>query len=223
MHDRLDPVWDEIEKIERGLALAKRRNEPGAVRRARQAIEALDQAHPGVMMMRADLLTEEGQLDKAIEIYQEALKGESPDPEIENKLAAAVLKKSRTNDFGMAMSDYETIAEAKSNLVLSLVVPGLGQLVSGQTSKGAALMGGWLGCLLFAALIPGGFRGLLGLFGVQQTPFNPLILLPIFGMGLCFAISWGDMAGRAKQVVPSRKKPVEHPVPPVDKDFEMKL
>lgn len=222
MQDRLDPVWDQIERIERDMALAQRRNEPGAVRRARQALEALDQEHPGVQMFLADLLVQDHQPAKAIELYKKALERSPGDKEIETKMANAVL--AEAGDFGMAnFSEYETVASAKTNLVLSIILPGLGQVVSGQTKKGAIMMGSWLICLFLAILVPGGLAGFAGLFGIGRESFNPMVLLPLFGMGLVFAISWGDMAGQAKKVMPDRKRRVEHPTPPVDKDFEIKL
>ncbi|MBL8048161.1 MAG: hypothetical protein JNJ45_05715 [Chthonomonas sp.] len=221
MQDRLDVVWDEIERIQRDLAMAQRRNEPGAVRRARQALEALDQEHPGVQMSLADLYVLDHQSGKAIELYRKALERTPGDKEIENKMATAILAQS--GDFGMPLSQVENVAEVKTNLLASMVVPGLGQVLSGDVKKGVVMMTVWGGFLLFGLLIPDGIRGMAGLFKSSSVPFNSLILLPLLGMGVVFALSWGDMAGRAKQVLPNRRERVSHPTPPVDKDFEIKL
>lgn len=216
----LDPIRDQVERIERELAVAKRRGDPEALSQAQKALEALDQDNAYVLAFQGDLLSERGHHEKARQVYAKAHELVPNDVDIDRKLAQAIFLTMPTAGL-MPSSEFESVATAKTALILSLMVPGLGQLVRGKVALGLGLLIGWLLCWLWGVSVPNGFPGLFHLFGIGQVsaPFNGVILLPIFGMAMAFAVSWGEAASALKSVEP--KKKIEHPVPPVDKEFEI--
>ena len=109
-------------------------------------------------------------------------------------------------------------ASAKSATLLTLLVPGLGQLVVGQTSKGLLLGGGWLLCLVAAVLVPNGVSGLLRMvMGQLSADINLAVLLPLAGMFVFWLAAVYDMNAQAKKAKPDQR---ERPKPPVDLPFE---
>ncbi len=139
---------------------------------------------------------------------------------IERKVADCVYFMSAAAVPELFREKLDTGVSPKSALVLSILLPGLGQLLSGSTQKGAWMLGGWVVGLIYALLIPDGMRGVFGLFGARTgASFNVAIMIPLAMMSLFHLWSIFDAATHAK----ADAKPLRptRPIPPVDQDFEL--
>lgn len=140
------------------------------------------------------------------------------DANVERAFAKAVL--AAAGEWGGFPGESQGLdyASAKSATLLTLIVPGLGQVVVGQTSKGGMLLGGWLLCLVAAMLVPDGVSGLVRMvMGQLSAPVNLLVLLPLAGMFVLWLVAIYDMNAQARKARPERR---ERPKPPVDLPFE---
>ena len=157
------------------------------------------------------------QIRKARDCYQTAFKLDPKNISAERKYGECVLSIQLAIDpnFSRPPGD-DSFASGKGAVILSLLFPGLGQLVLGQTQKGVVLMGIWIVSWVIALLIPNGLAGLPSLFGGRGPHFNGTVLLPLFGIVLSWLVSISDATSQAKRLEP---KNIVRPVPPVDKDF----
>lgn len=219
------PSPEELDKAERLIREARllkmRGNKTAAGKLIEEALEVAPGA-PIILEAVADDLIERRQIRAAMQIYKRALQIEPTNASIERKYAECVLGSAQSFDFSGARSDTIDAASGKIALLLSVIVPGLGQIVTGATSLGVGLMAGWLAGWGIAWLIPGGMQGVLGLFGVRgsgPTPeFNGAVLFPLMIAAVCHLWAIFDAAGKAGK---HERKRIERPVPPVDKDFEL--
>jgi hypothetical protein len=114
------------------------------------------------------------------------------------------------------MADY---AGAKSAVLLSAFLPGLGHLILDRRTSAAMFSIGWIISVVATFLIPDGLSGLGSVLRGASAPFNAVVLLPLasaVGLHLCAV---GDATRLANQRQP---KKIERIAPPVDKDYELK-
>lgn len=218
-----DPeALERAERLIREARLLKMRgNKPAAGKLLEEALEIA----PGsatILEAVADDLIERRQTRAAMDIYKRAMRLDPQNASVERKYAECVLGTAKSLDFPPPGGDGIDAASGKIALLLSIIVPGLGQIVTGATGLGGGLLAGWLIGWGLAWLIPGGMQGVLGLFGVRgQGPtaeFNGIVLLPLLLAAICHIWAIFDAAGKANRY---ERKTVERPVPPVDKDFEL--
>lgn len=217
---------EEVEKAERLIResrLQKMRNNKSVAGKLLE--EALEVAPGSVAVLEAvaDDLLERRQTKAAMEIYKRALRIDPKNASVERKYAECVLGTAVYADpFAMAGAQQVDAASGKVALMLSIFIPGLGQIVIGSVGLGAGLLAGWLLGWAIAWLIPGGMAGIMGLFGVKSSGsvagFNGAVLLPLMLAAICHIWAIFDAAQRAQ--THTRKK-LDRPVPPVDKDFEL--
>lgn len=209
----------------------------GIIRRARlarnrgqnvQADELLRQAadvapnSPAVLEAIGDDHYDKGQLGKAREYYERAFRLDKSNVSVERKFGMTLVQ---TDPIAtMMVTDLdEPMIGTKVPPLLSAILPGLGQIVSGEVGKGVALLIFYVGSLAWVLSIPNGVQGLLGFVsgksgqGPGQVPFNATVLLPIFMGVVAWIISVSDATMKAKA---RRFTPVDRPRPPVDLPFE---
>lgn len=169
----------------------------------------------------AESLVARKQLRKARDTYRLAMQLDPKNPEWERRYGELVLEIELPPDLRTlgGRSDAEVAASGKTAALLSVFVPGLGQIVTGQVAKGAAMLGlvvlGWV----WATSVPNGLSGLGSLLGASRgnaAEFNGIVLLPLFiAIGThIWAIT--DASARSKVLA---KKTIERPKPPVDMEF----
>ncbi|MCX7798988.1 MAG: hypothetical protein N2109_01440 [Fimbriimonadales bacterium] len=171
-----------------------------------------------VLAASGEGLLDHRMVQEAKDLLQRAKELAPDDPNVERQYARAVLAAAEgvwslpTSQAGL---DY---ASAKSATLLSMLVPGLGQLVAGRTTKGVTMLAGWVACLAWALLIPKGLSGLVAiLFGSLGSEVNLLVLLPLAGVFAFWLAAIYDMNAEAKRARPSRP---DRPKPPVDLPYE---
>lgn len=219
------PSPEDLERAERMLREARLLKMRGSKTAAGKLLdEALDLAPgaPTVLEAVADELRERRQTRAAMDLYKRALRLDPKSVSVERKYAECVLGVAAVADPFATTSNELDAATGKTAVLLSVLVPGLGQMVTGAVPLGVGLFVGWIVGWGIAWLIPGGMQGLLALFGARSggsaADFNATVLLPILLALICHITAIANAASRA----PSRpKQRVERPTPPVDKDFEL--
>ncbi|MBS1706950.1 MAG: hypothetical protein JST40_13875 [Armatimonadetes bacterium] len=212
---------DEIEALVRKLALARRRGEREAVNSMLNQLKEEAADSPFAWEAQGDEYIERKYFTRAQEAYKKAHELEPSNASLERKYAEAVLLASGGQPWdtvGESLSGFENYTSGKIAMTLSFMLPGLGQIALGAVRKGAALMTAYIVGWFFILLIPNGLQGLLGLIGLSKVPFNSMVLLPL-GM-VSVAWMWA-LADAASQMKVHKRIEIEHPKPPVDKDFEI--
>lgn len=212
----LNPV-DEAERLVRQARLAQLRGQRQvAVDLYRKAAQTAP-ASASVLAAAGEGLLENRLVQEAKQLLERA-KGLAPnDPSVERLFARAVLAV-HEGAWGFPESPGLDYASAKTATLLSMLVPGLGQLVAGRTSKGLTMLIGWVVCLAWALVVPRGLSGLVAiLFGKLESEINLTVLLPLAGVFLFWLVSIYDMNAEARRIKPGRH---DRPKPPVDLPYD---
>lgn len=219
---KLDP--QAIERAEALLRQARvlrmRGDREGAGKLLEQAVAEAPGSIP-VLEAQGDDLLARRQLSKARDVFAAALKLDPKNAEVERKYAEIVLQIAEADlPMELRSSTLEEVAASKTGAVLSVFVPGLGQVVMGQRNLGIGLMAGWALGWLWAVMVPNGLLGLSGIVGLSRTapPPNPMVFVPLFIAVGCHVWAISDAASRAKRL---ETRKIDRPRPPVDKDFEL--
>ncbi len=168
-----------------------------------------------------DEMSEQKRYKQALDHYDKAKKAAPGNVSLEKKHADAAYHVFAAGQVYMSpISAAETAASAKAAVVLSLLFPGLGQIVSGRVVTGIVQMAGWLASWVALYLV--GFENLTIGVGLQKArpgqeanmlAFVFLATAVLFHLAAIFdAASRVDSLGRVKRP--------ERPVPPADLPFE---
>lgn len=193
------------------VVLKRRGDKPGAT----QALDAAIAAAPGsaeVLEHQANNLLERGQTKAAIELLKRGLELYPAHPVLENIYGELVLRSVEVGDLFSLQSDFEVMSRRKISAWFSLFVPGSGQIVSGNFTLGIFFLIVFILSVVCAVSVPNG----LNKFGTSS--FNGTVLVPIFIGLLTWIASIGEAASASKRIT---IKSIEHPVPPIDKDYEL--
>jgi hypothetical protein len=190
-----------------------------------------------VLEFVGDLFLEQKRLKDARAVYKRAFDLDPKNIGLERKWAQSIAAAAPMGD-PLAFT-AEAVASSKSATFLSGFIPGLGQIVLGEITKGIGIMVVWLGMLFWVigipvhetipdpdhpgkyvdALISHNVRGILGLINSNNAhtdPFHPIVLVPIFIMFVLWIAAMFD----AKMSTGMVKQPVARPIPLDDKPFE---
>ncbi len=164
-----------------------------------------------------DAFLQDRSIRNARDCYKKAFEIDPRNISAERKYGEAVLAIQLAIDpnFGQTPAD-DSFASGRVILILSFLIPGLGQLSLGETKLGSGLLASWLIGIIVALAIPQGMAGLASLVSKHGPPLNPMIFLPLGVSTLAWIWSLADAGSRAKTTKP---KIVHHPAPLVDKDF----
>lgn len=216
------PTTEEMERAEgliRQANLAKIRGDKSLFEKLVQEAAQVAPGSSRVQEALGDAFVERRQLKHAREAFELAVKLDPSNASAERKFGEAVLSMQLALDPMFAtIAPDDSFASGKAGLILSFMIPGLGQLVAEETKRGSIMLGGWLVGLIGAFAIPQGMAGLSSLFSNQGPPFKPLVLLPLAVSGACWLWSIADSGSRNKRF---EKRVITRPIPPVDKDFEL--
>lgn len=221
-------VPNDIELAERLIRDAHIASMRGDKAKAKDLLDEAERAAPtagAVLVALGDAADERHNLKEALRLYTLAKEAEPNNVAIERKHAEAVFRQTQGFVFDPTAraGGPEAAASAKAATFMSALLPGLGQMVLGDTVKGAILMGGYLLSWAIAILI--GFSGLVVLLGASakvpgteiEAKASPVVLLPLAFAAIFYLIAVNDAAARAKTAA---RKPIIRPVPPSDLPFE---
>ena len=218
----LPPTPAELEQAEgliRQANLAKIRGDKGLYERLVHEASTIAPGSSTVQEAVGDAYLATKQVRKAKDAFQLAVKLDPSNASAERKFGEAVLSVQLALDPMFAtIPEDDSVASGKAGLIMSFLIPGLGQLANGDNAKGYPMLGGWLLGVVGSLAVPQGLAGLATVIGVKGPAFNPIVLIPVLLAFGCWIWSIGDAGSRNKRF---ERKPIIHPVPPVDKDFEL--
>jgi tetratricopeptide (TPR) repeat protein len=183
---------------------------------------------PAVLEFIGDDLAERKQFKQAREMYQKALKLAPKNVALERKFAETVLHTSALGSAAM-YSEFEVSASKRAATIFSAIIPGAGQIFTGEYVKGALMFVFWAACIVLLIHDHDQFAGLFHLFGskalsdnFKATSFNGKLLIPLFIGFLIWISSIFDikMGGGGGMGMSGPKPPPSHPVPPANLPFE---
>ena len=188
-----------------------------------KAKELLDQAEKSapksgpVLVALADAALERHNVKEAIRLLTIAKEANPGNVAIEKRHADAVFRQTQGMVFDpTSRSNFENVASAKASVILSLMLPGLGQIVAGDVAKGATILICWAGAWIIAVLI--GFKGLFAMMGMGPSKdASATVLVPLAFAALLHLFAIMDASARAKTF---EKRKVVRPVPPSNLPFE---
>lgn len=209
---------EKLDILARDAAIARRRGDRDTLNKVLEEAKELAPDSPLVLEFVGDELLGRKKYKEAAEVFRKAHELDPLNKGLEIKHADAAYAVAMGELPMELRSDFENVASAKSAAILSALVPGLGQIVSGQRNLGIGLFTGWALGWIFTLMIPNGLKGLLHLMGLgrDKVDFNPLVLLTLFFAALFHFWSYLDAASKSKVAAPKR---VDRPIPPSDKDF----
>lgn len=214
---------DAAENYLRQARLAKTRGQGQQAMTFLQQAESVAPNAPTVLEFIGDELAEKGHFRNARETYAKALKLESKNVRIENKYGLMVLKSSSFGTMADPLGGTEIVAGAKSAFMMSVFIPGLGQIVLGDYIKGAVYAGVWIACLIWIIVMRDSVSGLISsIFGhrIGEKPhYSNAIFFPLIVGVLVYVTSLFDAGAKVKHhegriTLPTR------PEPPANLPFE---
>ncbi|HEY3782191.1 MAG TPA: tetratricopeptide repeat protein [Fimbriimonadaceae bacterium] len=213
----------------RQARLARSRNQSAQasdfLKKAEQAVPNA----PAVLEFIGDDLAERKQFKQAREMYQKALKLAPKNVALERKFAETIL---HTTALGNAAlySEFEVTSSRRAGTIFSAIIPGSGQIFSGEYVKGASMFIVWLVCIIWLLHDKDQFAGLFHIFGSKalstdfsKNAFDGKLLIPLFIAFLVWIISIFDMkmgGGGGMGGMNAPKAPPTHPTPPANLPFE---
>lgn len=169
---------------------------------------------PGVLEAKGDALLKAGKRAEAEAAYHAGLELAPGHNTLEAKYAELVLGKVALDPDLVMANDVGTFANGKIAALISVVIPGLGHIILGQTVKGIAFLGSFILATVLCGLL-GGFATFMSLFRNFQE-MSGMGLFVLAATVLLYVIIQFDVAALAKRMVPPK---VNRPIPPVDKPF----
>lgn len=217
------PTPEQIEEAERLLqqaSLARIRGQGSVSERFLK--EAAEKA-PGSAAVQAalgDELWKRSQFSRAREAYKMAHRIEPGNVTYETKWAESIVG-SGGDPLSALNAASNTYASARSAGCLSMILPGLGQIVTGETTKGVTIMAVYLGAWTWAVFTPNGLSGIPALLGrasdVNVKEFNGVVFIPLLIVVATWIGSIASINARAKLMEPRK---IERPIPPGEGNFE---
>lgn len=176
----LDPKREEIERLLRLAHIHQVRGERSKAKELLQQALELDAENAGVWELLGDYQREAGDWQGAHDAYKKAHELNPSSAPIERKYAEAVLQLTRQQE---QYQQWERTLEGKGTgdtialprnpglaFLLSLLMPGVGQLYNGQFVKGGVILGIMvLGVIIFLAT-PGGSDFIFNLLAYLVNP-----------------------------------------------------
>ncbi len=205
---------ERAEQMIRQAHFAKQKGQSAVADKLLKEAQEVAPHSPVVLEAIGDDYVARGQFRKAKEVYARAHKIDPSIASIENKFGEMVLRVDLHLD-PVTYADSETMASAKAAVILSLLFPGVGQMVLGKWTLGITMFAIWGGCLTLLVLLPG---GLSAMFQSLTRPADVDPLAFVLAPSMCFAWLWSifDANVRAKQATP---RSIERPTPPIEGGF----
>lgn len=221
----------EAEDLVRRAMVAKRRGQKEEASSLFKEAEAKAPNAPAVLEALGDDLSERGQTKQAMEVYARAIKVSPGNVGLERKHANLALRLSGALTIeeqlrsGLSEGTPDSVASAKVAVLLSVFIPGLGQMVTNRIGLGITLLALWIAGWIPALTVTdaAGHRAISNLPGMLMGRGGADVpALVLLGAGLAILVHLSSIA-EASMHVPKgagRRPPVDRPKPPVDLPFE---
>jgi tetratricopeptide (TPR) repeat protein len=179
-----------------------------------------------VLEIVGDDAMERRNLQKARLAYERAAKLDPNNVGLERKFARLVMNQSpgltieEQLRLGYAdsalLAPTDSIADLRVARILNVFLPGLGQIVLGQTRKGLIFLVLWLACVMAIVILRADLQELLRTLAGRPGRPTMIVLVPIFGVFITTIASLAGLSGAGG----SSRKHVDRPRPPVNLPFE---
>lgn len=213
---------DQIAKAEglirQARVLAMRGDRAGSKRTLDEAA-ALAPGSAAVLEALGDELMEQRRTRQAAEYYKKAMSLSPGNVGLEKKHAQAVFGAFAAGQaFTSRASEFESVASGKAAVLMSILIPGLGQIVSERVTTGVVFMAGWLGGWIGVFVM--NFKNLPLLMTGKNFPDgsrpNSMIFVPLAAALLFHLAAILD----ARSIGGSPRNKPDRPVPPSSLPFE---
>lgn len=223
---------DAADKLVQQARVEKMRNNPTGVANLLREASRIAPGSAEVLELLADELASQGKNEDAIATYDKARKLDAKNVNVDRKHAELVFRaKAAGATAHMSMADQQAMASTGGRAALfSLLLPGLGQIVLGQTMKGSVMMGTWGTCMLWLLLGHKQLEGFLhytgsltGLHPGGTTDFSFAILIPLVVALIVHVTSIASCKASSREAqffASTGGGKAQHPKPPVDLPFE---
>jgi len=221
------PTTAELEEAEALLRQSRLARSRGHTQQANELLSQAAATAPGSVAVQealGDQYFESHQYRRAAECYVLALAIEANNPRLERKHGDAVFFATGAAGGFESRAAMESTANPKAIVVLSVMLPGVGQLVAGRVALGVAMLIGFVGGWIVALATPGAMRSLLASLGLRSQEADlaggsgTAAIVGLLIASACWLWSVFEALGRASEVRMLRK---ERPKPPVEKPFEL--
>lgn len=218
----LDPVIEQIQDLMRNYEVLRRKGDKVGAQRVIEQIESQFPDHPNTKEARADWLRDEGRIGEARAIYKELIDEYSGRVATEKKYAdlvfanegqtAEIRQMLEAEKFSNILAPPGTVRNPNTSAVLSLILPGLGQVYNGELTRGLSFLGwsaiSWLVFLMFGH-VPG------------RPTITGIGFLALASIGIASIAAILDaFTGAPRGADFSKVEKKERPKPPVDLPFE---
>lgn len=218
----------EADNLIRQAKVAKMRQQPQEDTRLLEQAAQVAQGAPNVLEMLGDELLDRKRYGEARVAYEKAHRLDPSNVTLERKWGLMVLRTTSPMSFeaAMRMADSpfvdpnQTMASAKAATMLSVLIPGAGQLVLGETKKGFIYIGIWLVCTLMLMAMSSDIQGLIKETAGQKGSVSGLVFIPIVAMLVVYVVAVGGCASRIKKHWSPSARAIDRPVPPENLPFE---
>jgi len=189
--------------------------------RAKELLDQAEMAAPRsgpVLVALADAAIERHNVKEAIRLLTIAKQANPGNVAIEKRHADAVFRQTQGMIFDPTAksSSFENVASAKAAVILSFMLPGLGQIASGSVAKGASILVAWAIAWIIAVLI--GFKGFFAMMGMGPSrEADGKVLVPLAIAAILHLYAILDASSKAKSI---EKRKIVRPVPPSNLPFE---
>ena len=214
-------VPNDVDTAERLIREAHLFTMRGDKAKAKELLDRAEKAAPRsgpVLVALADAAIERHNVKEAIRLLNIAKDANPGNVAIEKRHADAVFRQTQGMIFDPTSrsSSFENAASAKAAVILSMMLPGLGQIVTGRLVTGVVIVTLWVGSLVTLYLI--GFEHFFAAVGLgpsKDAIYMTFVPVAIAVLTHLFAIL--DASAKAKTV---DKPKIIRPVPPSDLPFE---
>ncbi len=210
-----------LDKIEKLLQRYRLESARGNREMGSQYLKEAQQLAPKasvVLEVLGDDAVERRQMKDAIEFFRRAKESDPRNASADKKHADLVFR-TQAALATAGLTAFENVASARSASLLSVIVPGLGHMVTGQIAKGAAYTLVWIGAIVWLVLTPNGIQGIVAMMSNRSEPkLNMVIFVPIFLGVVTWLAAMIDMNSRSKSLGRTLGKG-GGPKPPVDLPF----
>ena len=209
------------EKLVQQARVEKMRGNSQEVRRLLEQAVQTAPGSPTVLEMVGDDFAERKQSGRSLAYYRRAAKLDPKNVNLERKVALAalgILAASAESQVAPGQLDDSAIpmASRKAATMMSLFLPGIGQIVLGQRVKGIVILVIWSVLLAWVILMSGDVAKLGAMLAGGRNQGNMIVLVPIF---LMIAVYFGALLS-LKAPEETLRMPADRPRPPVDLPFE---
>ena len=216
-----EDVPNDVDTAERLIREAHLFSMRGDKAKAKELLDQAEKAAPRsgpVLVALSDAALERHNVKEAIRLLTIAMQANPGNVAIEKRHADAVFRQTQGLIFDPTSksSNFENVASAKAAVILSFMLPGLGQIVSGSVGKGATILAAWAGAWIVAVLI--GFKGFFAMMGMGPSKdADGKVLVPLAIAAILHLFAILDASAKAKTI---EKRKIIRPVPPSNLPFE---